>query len=139
MMIDKKAMRKTYLLLGLTTLIWGLQPLFIKSLVSVWSAVTVTSMRYFIVGPVLILLSVWRGASFLPPLKSLPGLLLMGVVGIGFNNVLQFAGLGISTVINCTLIAAPRTGTYRFYGCGLSERTPECRCVRRDSPLPVPC
>ncbi|WP_295631939.1 hypothetical protein [uncultured Mitsuokella sp.] len=57
MMIDKKAMRKTYLLLGLTTLIWGLQPLFIKSLVSVWSAVTVTSMRYFIVGPVLILLS----------------------------------------------------------------------------------
>lgn len=32
--------------------------------------------------------------------------MLMGVVGIGFNNVLQFAGLGISTVTNCTLIAA---------------------------------
>lgn len=82
---------------------------------------------------------VWRGASFLPPLKSLPGLLLMGIVGIGFNNVLQFAGLGISTVINCTLIAAPRTGTYRFYGCGLSERTPECRCVGRDYTLLCRC
>lgn len=82
---------------------------------------------------------VWRGASFLPPLKSLPGLLLMGAVGIGFNNVLQFAGLGISTVINCTLIAAPRTGTYRFYGCGLSERTPECRCVGRDYTLLCRC
>lgn len=106
MSANEKKMHRTYWLLGLTTLIWGIQPLCIKWLITAWSSVTITSMRYLLVGPILIALAVWRGESFLPPVKSLPGLILMGIVGIGFNNVLQFSGLSTSTVTNCTLIAA---------------------------------
>lgn len=104
--MDEAMKRKTYFLLAATTIIWGIQPLCIKWLVAVWSPVTITASRYFIVGPILLLLAVRRGEPLLPSRRELPGLLLMGITGIGINNVLQFTGLGISTVTNCTLIAA---------------------------------
>ena len=96
----------TYFLLIVTTVIWGIQPLCIKWLVAVWSPVTITAMRYIFIGTILILIAMSRGEGCIPRRDCLPGLLVMGVMGIGVNNVVQFTGLQISTVTNCTLIAA---------------------------------
>ncbi|WP_432645941.1 DMT family transporter [Mitsuokella sp.] len=104
--MDEATKRKTYFLLAATTIIWGIQPLCIKWLVAVWSPVTITAMRYYLIGTTLLALSFYRGEKLLPPRSCLLGLFLMGVTGIGLNNVMQFTGLGISTVTNCTLIAA---------------------------------
>lgn len=104
--MNENEKRKTYLLLILTTIIWGIQPLCIKWLVTSWSPVTITAMRYFLIGTALILLAVHRGERWLPPRECWLSLLLMGVTGIGLNNVMQFTGLKLSTVTNCTLIAA---------------------------------
>lgn len=104
--MDEATKRKTYFLLAATTIIWGIQPLCIKWLVAVWSPVTITAMRYYLIGTTLLALSVYRGEKLLPPRSCILGLFLMGVTGIGLNNVMQFTGLGISTVTNCTLIAA---------------------------------
>jgi drug/metabolite transporter (DMT)-like permease len=104
--IENKNMQGTYLLLILTTAIWGIQPLCIKWLVAAWSPVTITAMRYIFIGTALILIAMSRGEGCIPRRDCLPGLLVMGITGIGINNVLQFTGLQISTVTNCTLIAA---------------------------------
>lgn len=104
--MNENEKRRTYLLLVLTTVIWGIQPLCIKWLVTVWSPVTITAMRYFLIGMVLILLAVRRGEHWLPTKECRLPLLLMGLTGIGLNNVMQFTGLKLSTVTNCTLIAA---------------------------------
>ncbi|MCH4178752.1 MAG: DMT family transporter [Megasphaera sp.] len=103
---ESKNLRGTYLLLILTTAIWGIQPLCIKWLVTTWSPVTITAMRYIFIGTALILIAMSRGEGCIPRRDCLPGLLVMGITGIGINNVLQFTGLQISTVTNCTLIAA---------------------------------
>ncbi|MGO5486644.1 DMT family transporter [Selenomonas montiformis] len=104
--MDEATKRKTYFLLAATTIIWGIQPLCIKWLVTTWSPVTITAMRYYLIGTTLLALSVYRGERLLPPRSCLLGLFFMGVAGIGLNNVMQFTGLAISTVTNCTLIAA---------------------------------
>lgn len=104
--MEKREEQKTYLLLTLTTIIWGIQPLCIKWLVTAWTPVTITAMRYFLIGSVLIFLASRNGEQWLPPKECWPWLILMGVTGIGMNNVMQFTGLQISTVTNCTLIAA---------------------------------
>ena len=107
--------RRTYALLILTTVIWGIQPLCIKWLVTAWSPVTITAMRYFIIGPVLILIACSRGEHWLPPKSLWIPLIGMGVTGIGFNNVMQFTGLQYSTVTNCTLIAAASPAITAFF------------------------
>ena len=99
-------MRTTYFLLAATVIIWGIQPLCIKWLVEVWTPVTITAMRYYLIGTALILMASARGERWLPPKECLPALLAMAVTGIGLNNVMQFTGLQYSTVTNCTLIAA---------------------------------
>ena len=98
--------QSTYILLILTTVIWGIQPLCIKLLVTQWSPITITAMRYYLIGTALILIAVSRGENFIPPFKCWKFLFLMGITGIGLNNVMQFTGLQYSTVTNCTLIAA---------------------------------
>ena len=104
--MDDKTRRKTYLLLVLTTFIWGIQPLCIKWLLVSWSPVTITAMRYYFIGSLLLAIAVYRGEKLLPPKRFIVGIICMGVTGIGLNNVMQFTGLKISTVTNCTLIAA---------------------------------
>lgn len=99
-------MRNTYFLLVATVIIWGIQPLCIKWLVEVWTPVTITAMRYYFIGTVLIILAASRGERWLPPKACVPAIFAMAVTGIGLNNVMQFTGLQYSTVTNCTLIAA---------------------------------
>ena len=59
--MDEATKRKTYFLLAATTIIWGIQPLCIKWLVTTWSPVTITAMRYYLIGTTLLALSVYRG------------------------------------------------------------------------------
>lgn len=99
-------MRITYFLLAATVIIWGIQPLCIKWLIEAWTPVTITAMRYYLIGTALILMAAARGERWLPPKECLPALLVMAMTGIGINNVMQFTGLRYSTVTNCTLIAA---------------------------------
>lgn len=104
--MNKGSKERIYLLLILTTVIWGIQPLCIKWLIAEWSPVTITAMRYYIIGIALICIA-WRsGEAVLPPRSCWLGILGMGITGIGLNNVMQFTGLGLSSVIHCTLIAA---------------------------------
>ena len=65
--MDEATKRKTYFLLAATTIIWGIQPLCIKWLVTTWSPVTITAMRYYLIGTTLLALSVYRGERLLPP------------------------------------------------------------------------
>ena len=104
--MSREQARLTYFLLAVTVIIWGIQPLCIKWLVGVWTPVTITAMRYYLIGTSLILIARSRGERMLPPRDCWLPLLLMAVTGIGFNNVMQFTGLQYSTVTNCTLIAA---------------------------------
>ena len=104
--MSKSQARLTYALLAVTVIIWGIQPLCIKWLVAVWTPVTITAMRYYLIGTALILIACSRGEGVLPPKSCWLPLLLMALTGIGLNNVMQFTGLQYSTVTNCTLIAA---------------------------------
>ena len=108
-------LNSVYILLILTTVIWGIQPLCIKWLVTEWSPVTITAMRYFLIGSILIFIASKRGEKIIPPAECFPWLILMGITGIGLNNVMQFTGLEISTVTNCTLIAASSPAITAFF------------------------
>lgn len=117
--------QKTYAILIATTFIWGIQPLCIKWLVTAWSPVTITTMRYLLIGTFLLGLSMVRGEGLIPKKSCILPLLLMGATGIGINNVLQFTGLQISTVTNCTLIAAASPAITAFFAAfGIHERLP---------------
>lgn len=104
--MNRKQVKTTYLLLTVTVIIWGIQPLCIKWLVGEWTPVTITAMRYYFIGTALILIARSQGEKILPPRECWLSLFLMAVTGIGLNNVMQFTGLQYSTVTNCTLIAA---------------------------------
>ena len=49
-------LNSVYVLLILTTIIWGIQPLCIKWLVTEWSPVTITAMRYFFIAFIVFLI-----------------------------------------------------------------------------------
>ena len=66
-MEDTAAKRRMYLLLALTAVIWGIQPLCIKWLVAEWSPVTISAMRYIFISAALLVIAVRRGETLLPP------------------------------------------------------------------------
>ena len=114
-MEDTAAKRRMYVLLILTAVIWGIQPLCIKWLVTAWSPVTISAMRYCFISVVLIAIAVRYGETLLPPRHTLPALMAMGVCGILMNGCMQFTGLEYSSVINCTLIAAASPAITAFF------------------------
>lgn len=98
---------KTYFLLTIATIFWGIQPLCIKLLVEEWTPVTITCGRYFLIsGLLFFILYLRKDKGLFPPQKCFFPLILMGITGIAINNVAQFTGLQYSTIINCTLISA---------------------------------
>lgn len=98
---------QTYLLLSLTTIFWGIQPLCIKILIASWTPASLTCLRYLLISLILFLIMyLRREKKFIPPKNCIIPLLLMGLTGIAINNVSQFTGLKYSTITNCTLIAA---------------------------------
>ena len=114
-MEDTAAKRRMYLLLALTAVIWGIQPLCIKWLVAEWSPVTISAMRYIFISAALLVIAVRRGEALLPPRHTVPALMAMGMTGILMNGCMQFTGLQYSTVTNCTLIAAASPAITAFF------------------------
>ena len=114
-MEDTAAKRRMYLLLALTAVIWGIQPLCIKWLVAEWSPVTISAMRYIFISAALLVIAVRRGETLLPPRHTVPALMAMGMTGILMNGCMQFTGLQYSTVTNCTLIAAASPAITAFF------------------------
>ena len=51
--MDPHHKQQTYFLLIATTVIWGVQPLCIKWVLAAWSPVTITAMRYLLIGSIL--------------------------------------------------------------------------------------
>ncbi len=97
----------TYFMLLFASVVWGFQPVPIKWILTEWSPVTISAVRYMIISAVMALIVYPREKGhFLPKGIALVWLACMGVTGILLNNVLQFTGLRETTVINCTLISA---------------------------------
>ncbi len=111
---DLNKTNKTYTLLSLATIFWGIQPLCIKILVSNWSPAALTAVRYLFISVILFVIIYVKNGTDLkqfkkivtPPKSCWLSLILMGLTGIAINNVSQFTGLKFSTITNCTLIAA---------------------------------
>jgi drug/metabolite transporter (DMT)-like permease len=100
-------MFKTYFMLAFASAVWGFQPVCVKWLVSEWTPVTLTVVRYAFISLCLFFIVYLReGKNILPPKAIWGRLILMGFFGVLVNNVLQFAGLQYTTVTNCTLISA---------------------------------
>jgi drug/metabolite transporter (DMT)-like permease len=98
---------KTFTILTLAAAFWGFQPSCIKWLVAVWSPVTLTACRYFIMSLIILAWAYARvGREFWPRRELWPMLFIMACVGILINNVSQFTGLKYTTVTNCTIISA---------------------------------
>lgn len=100
------SMNKFYILLSVTAIIWGAQPVMVKAAIKELTPVTVTSLRYFLLsGTLFVLMALKSEARCLPPKRCVLPLLLMGLSGIAVNNGAQFSGLQYSTVTNATLIS----------------------------------
>lgn len=102
-----KADNKTYMLLALAVIFWGIQPLCVKIIIREWSPAALTCLRYTCITVTLFLIMyVKKERQIMPPSHLWPLLVLMGLTGVAINNVAQFTGLGYSTITNCTLIAS---------------------------------
>ena len=91
-MEDTAAKRRMYLLLALTAVIWGIQPLCIKWLVAEWSPVTISAMRYIVISAALLVIAVRRGETLLPPRHTVSALMAMGMTGILMNGYTATTG-----------------------------------------------
>ena len=97
---------RIYLLLFLAAIIWGFQPVTLKWLLPEWSPETITTVRLFLFGGMLLAESYRREREkMLPDRQTVLMLLVMGGCYM-LNNVLQFTGLRYTTVTNTTLIVA---------------------------------
>lgn len=97
---------KIYFLLFIAAVIWGFQPVCLKWLLPEWSPETITTVRLFLFGGILLAESYRReGIKILPDRQSFFMLFVMGSCYM-MNNVFQFTGLRYTTVTNTTLIVA---------------------------------
>jgi len=100
------SLKKIYVLLILTAVLWGGNAIAVKSVLGEISPLMLILVRFIGISTILLAIIFWRnGKQGWPPRRHIPALILMGFAGIVLNNGLQFTGLQYSTVINCTLIA----------------------------------
>lgn len=100
-------MKKVYLFLTATAILWGANPIAVKSVLGEMTPAMIVLVRFG--GISLTLLAVMllkEKKNFFPPKQHILALLLMGLTGVGINNGLQFTGLKYSTAINCVLVSA---------------------------------
>jgi len=94
-----------YLLLLLTSLLWGGNFVVGKSLVDHASPVTLTTLRWLIAVVCLIPIVWWKERSLLPSKKAVIPLILMGITGVVLFNLFQFLALDYTTATNVGLIS----------------------------------
>lgn len=103
--MSKNSSAATLMVLA-SCIIWGAQPMFVTFVVREFDPIPLVSIRYFIVGVLILAALAYQGEKLLPPRKAWIPLFLMGVLSVGGNNVAQFTGLQYSTVANLTIIAS---------------------------------
>ena len=86
---------------------WGFQSTCIKWLTNEWNPVTITAVRYLVVGILLLGYRKFMTHRPIVPKKSLwLPLSLMGLTGIALNNIIKSTGIMFTSVTNSTLISA---------------------------------
>ena len=86
---------------------WGFQSTCIKWLTNEWNPVTITAVRYLVVGILLLGHRKFMTHRPIVPKKSLwLPLSLMGLTGIALNNIIKSTGIMFTSVTNSTLISA---------------------------------
>lgn len=110
-----QSLGKCYLLLTITAILWGVQPVLVKTAIKELTPVTITSFRYFLISITLFgLMFFTHEKRFFPPKRCILPLILMSLSGIALNNIAQFSGLQYSTVTNATLISATTPAVTAF-------------------------
>jgi len=94
-----------YLLLLLTSLLWGGNFVVGKSLVDHASPVTLTTLRWVIAVVCLVPIVWWKEKHLLPSRKAIVPLVLMGITGVVLFNLFQFLALDFTTATNVGLIS----------------------------------
>lgn len=94
-----------YLLLVLTSLLWGGNFIVGKTLTFHASPLTLTSLRWLVAILVLMPLVLWKEKRFFPAKKALIPLIFMGATGVVLFQVLQFMALEKTSTINVGLIS----------------------------------
>ncbi|WP_445490724.1 DMT family transporter [Niallia sp. 03133] len=100
-----------YLLLLVTSLLFGGNFVLGKSLVGHASPMTLTSLRWIIAVLGLLPLIYWKEKRLLPPKETIFPLFLMGVTGVVIFNLLQFVALDKTSATNVGLISTLNTIT----------------------------
>lgn len=99
--------QKIYFFLAMTAVLWGGNPVAVKSILGEISPVMIVLLRFLGISLILLVVLFYKqGKAALPPKKHIPTLILMGFTGVGLNNGLQFTGLQYSSAVNCSLVAA---------------------------------
>ncbi|WLR54526.1 DMT family transporter [Mesobacillus subterraneus] len=96
---------KYYLLLLLTSFLWGGNFIVGKTLVDHASPITLTILRWAIAIICLILLVWWKEKKLIPPKASILPLFIMGVTGVALFQALQFMALEKTSATNVGLIS----------------------------------
>ncbi|MBT2694499.1 DMT family transporter [Bacillus sp. ISL-55] len=96
---------KYYLLLLLTSFLWGGNFIVGKTLVDHASPITLTILRWAIAIICLIPLVWWKEKKLIPPKESLLPLFIMGVTGVALFQALQFMALEKTSATNVGLIS----------------------------------
>ena len=99
--------KKVYLFLMATAVLWGANPIAVKSVLGEMTPTMIVLVRFL--GISLILLAIMllkENETVFPPKQHVLTLILMGFTGVVINNGMQFTGLKYSTAINCVLVSA---------------------------------
>ncbi|WP_075618710.1 DMT family transporter [Paenisporosarcina indica] len=104
-----------YLLLLVTSLLWGGNFVVGKSLVDHASPVTLTTLRWLIAVVCLIPIVWWKEKRLLPSTKAIIPLLFMGVTGVVLFNLFQFLALDFTTATNVGLISTLNMFSIAFF------------------------
>lgn len=103
----EKSYNKFYILLSVTAVLWGVQPVLVKLTIKELTPITLTAFRYFLLsGTLFFIMYLTREKQIRPDRPCILLLMLMGICGVLINNVTQFSGLQYSTVTNATLISS---------------------------------
>lgn len=99
----------SYLLLILTSFLWGGNYVVSKTLTDHASPMTLTSLRWIIAVLCLLPIVWWKEKKIFPPRAALLPLFLTGVTGVVLFNLFQFLGLEKTSATNASLISTLNT------------------------------
>lgn len=94
-----------YGILFMATFFWGFQTVQLKFLLQEWTAQTITCVRYFLLGGMILGWLYFKQGTIRLPREVRKPLLVMALCLV-LNNMVQIAGMKYTTVVNATLLSA---------------------------------